>query len=109
MLDEKPIKKDVLKQLVCVDAKWREIGNGLGVDPNFLDGLETSSISNQIRLDKVLQKWIDMNGHPPCSPVTWKAILEALKEDLLQKHDLAEKIYQDLKQESLKQQIGNNS
>ena len=101
MLDEKPAKRDVFKQLVCIDAEWHEIGICLGVDANSLNGIEKSLVSDQIRLDKVLQKWMDMDGHPPCSPVTWKAILEALKE--LQKHDLAKAIYQNLKlKESLK-------
>ena len=99
MLDEKPTKTDVFKQLVCIDAEWREIGNGLGVDANDLNSIATSLISNKIRLDEVLQKWIDMNGHPPCSPVNWKAILEVLKG--LRKHVLADTIYQHLKQGSL--------
>ena len=108
MLDEKPRKIDVLEQLVCIDTEWRQIGNGLGLSSNFLNGLAQSHEPNQIRLDKVLQKWMDMNGHPPCSPVTWKAILDVLKGKLLQKHELVKEIYQYLKpQESLKRQTGN--
>ena len=97
MLDEKPERRDVLKQLVDIDAKWQEFGNELGLTVNFLDGLAKSLISDQIRLGKVLQKWIDMDGHPPCSPVTWKVILKALEQ--LGNHVLAKKIYQDLKQQ----------
>ena len=97
MLDEKPIRKDVLEQLVCIGTKWREIGNGLGLDSNFLDGLSHSLISDQIRLDKVLQKWMDMDGHNQCSPVTWKAVLDVLEGEFLQKYELAKKIKEYLK------------
>ena len=95
LLDEKPRKIDVFEQLVCIDTEWREIGNRLGVDANSLNGIAKTLISDQIRLDKVLQKWMDMDGHPPCSPVTWKAILEALEK--LKKYDLKKAIYQHLK------------
>ena len=108
MLDERPRKIDVLEQLVCIDTEWRKIGNGLRLDPNFLEGLAQSQEPNQIRLDKVLQKWMDMDGHPPCPPVTWNAVLVVLKGKLLQKHVLAKEIHQYLKpQENLKQQTGN--
>ena len=99
MLDEKPRKIDVLEQLVCIDTEWRKIGNGLRLDPNFLEGLARNNEPDQIRLDKVLQKWMDMDGHDSCSPVTWEAILKVLKGNLLQQHDLAKEIYQYLKQQ----------
>ena len=39
MLVKKPTKLAVLNHLVCIYAKWREIGNGLGLSSNFLTSL----------------------------------------------------------------------
>ena len=59
-------------------------------------------MSNQTRLDHVLQKWIDMNGQ--ATPVNWKTVLDVVKGPLVKNYDLAKKIEQDLKQESSEQQ-----
>ena len=53
-LDEKPTKHDVLIKLAPIDAKWRSIDNGLGMEYNDLQGLAESNMSNQTRLDHVL-------------------------------------------------------
>ena len=102
MLDEKPTKHDVLIKLTPIDTLWRSIGNGLAVKYNFLQGLAESNMSNQTRLDHVLQKWIDKDGQ--ATPVNWKTILEVIKGPLVQDIALAKEIYQYLKQESSKQQ-----
>ena len=67
---------------------------------NYLDGLFQSHLSNEIRLDHVLQKWIALNGQ--ATPVTWKTILDVVKGPLVQNKALANDIYQYLKQENSK-------
>ena len=67
---------------------------------NYLDGLFQSHLSNEIRLDHVLQKWIELNGQ--ATPVTWKTILDVVKGPLVQNKALANDIYQYLKQENSK-------
>ena len=70
------------------------------MEDNVLQGLAESNMSNQKKLDHVLQTWIKMDGHEQHSPVNWKTVLDVVKGPLVQNYDLAEKIEQDLKQES---------
>ena len=96
----------MLEQLVCIDTKWREIGNGFGLSSNFLDGLALSSVSYQIKLEHVIQKWIDLDGqstsYSQASPVTWETILDVVKGPGLQNNDLARNIYKHLNPQSCK-------
>ena len=102
MLDKKPTKYDVLEQLVEIDAKWCEIGIGLRLNSNYLDGLTQSNVSNTLKLDHVLQKWIQLDGRSSSdgqSPlINWKTIIDVVKGPLVQNKALAIKIYQYLKQ-----------
>ena len=103
LLVEAPGKLDVLKQLVPIDASWRSIGNGLGVEYNVLEGLAESNMSNQTKLDHVLQTWIELDGQ--ASPVIWKTIINVVNGPLVQNKALAKEICLYLKQERSKQQI----
>ena len=87
-----------MKWLIHIDASWRGIGLDLGVSYNDLQSLAQSSMPNQVKLDHVLQKWIDMDGQ--ATPVNWKEILDVVKGPLVQKKALALEIYQYLKNES---------
>ena len=73
---------------------------------NYLDGLLQSNLSNEIRLDHVLQKWIELNSQATSdgqsTPVSWKTILDVVNGPLIQNKALAKEIYQYLKQESSK-------
>ena len=101
---KKPRKYDVLKRLVEIDASWHGIGLDLGVSNNDLDSLAESNMSDQTKLDHVLQKWIEMDGE--VTSVTWQVILDVVKGPLVQNKALAMKIYQALKQENDKEQMG---
>ena len=105
LLVAQPKRPEVLTQLVCTDTLWRNIGNGLGVSFNILQGLAESNQSNQAKLDQVIQKWLDMNGKDDGAPVTWITILDILKGPLVDNKALAMKIYHLLKEESSKEQI----
>ena len=56
-------------------------------------------MSNQEKLDHVLQKWIELNSH-----VTWKTIIDVVRGPLIQNNALAEKILHYLKKQFLKPQ-----
>ena len=84
--------------MIRIDASWRGIGLDLGLSYNDLQNLAQSSMSNQAKLDHVLQKWIDMDGQ--VTPVNWKEILDVVKGPLVQNKALALEIYQYLKRES---------
>ena len=68
----KPEKNEMLEFLCPISAKWHEIGDLLGVDSNTMQGLCNSPFSNEVKLSKVLQRWIETEE--PTS-VTWDEII----------------------------------
>lgn len=76
---EKPENEyDVLERLSYIDAKWREIGLRLRVSSNDLDSLDQDRVSNEIRLAKVIRRWIEMDGQ--ATPVNWKTIIKVVND-----------------------------
>ena len=72
--DNKPEKHKLLRLLSSVNAKWREIGDLLGVDPNTIEGLCHSTFSGQLKMSKMLQTWLD--NEP--TPATWGDIIDVI-------------------------------
>ena len=85
-LATKPEKHTLLTLLTPISAKWQEIGDLLGVDSNIIEGLHTSNSSNEVKMSKVLQRWLD-NAPTP----TWHKIINIL-EGPLKKKSLADEI-----------------
>ena len=71
---------------------WQEIGDLLGIDPYTIDSLATSTFTNQNKMSKMLQSWLD--NEP--TPASWGNILDII-EGPLQKKPLALDIRQKLK------------
>ena len=67
---------------------------------NVLQGLAQSNISNQVRVARVLQTWLEMNGQDGGVPVTWMAILDVIRGPLVNNKALAMRIYEYLKQQN---------
>ena len=88
----KPEKHVLLRLLYPISGKWQEIGDLLGVDVDTIDSLYTSSLSNQVKMSKMLQSWLD--NEP--TPASWDNILDII-EGPLQKKALALDIRQKLK------------
>ena len=88
----KPEKHVLLRLLYPISGKWQEIGDLLGVDVDTIDSLYTSPLSNQVKMSKMLQSWLD--NEP--TPVSWGNILDII-EGPLQKNALAIEIRQKLK------------
>ena len=88
----KPEKHELLRLLYPITGKWQEIGELLGVDVDTIDSLYTSSLSNQVKMSKMLQSWLD--NEP--TPASWDNILDII-EGPLQKRALALGIRQKLK------------
>ena len=76
---------------------------GLDIATDLLKGLQQGSQCSEVKLSKVLKKWMDLNGE--VTPVTWETIIDVIKGPLIQNNDLAMEIKQSLKQESTRQQI----
>ena len=72
---------------------------------NSLQGFAHSTDEDLIKLSKVIQKWIEMDGKGDGPPVTWTTILDVLKGPVVNNKALAMKIYQSLKEEGTKEQI----
>ena len=81
----KPEKHSLLTLLTSISAKWQEIGDLLGVDSNIIEGLHTSYLSNEVKMSKVLQSWLD-NAPTP----TWHNIISILEGPLKKKSLAAE-------------------
>ena len=90
-VDTKPEKVALLTHLTCISAKWYEMGGLLGVDSNTLDGLSSSNFTNDVKLSKMLQNWLDNKP----TPVTWEDILRILEGPLKEK-SVANKIRESL-------------
>ena len=90
---EKPKGYEVLTQLAFINSQWCNIGQGLGVSFNDLQGLAQRNDSDQTRLQHVIQKWFDMNGQGEGAPVTWNTILDVVKGPLVQNTTQAMRIH----------------
>ena len=82
----------LLRLLFPINGKWQEIGDLLGVDADTIDSLGTSSSSNEVKMSKILQSWLD--NEP--TPASWDNILYII-EGPLQKRSIANEIRQRLK------------
>ena len=90
----KPQKHVLMRLLSSVSDKWLEIGDLLGVDSDIIEALYNSNVSNQVKMSKILQSWLD--NEP--TPATWDNIIYVL-EGPLQNKSLATAIYQFLGKE----------
>ena len=70
--------------LSSVTAKWQEMGGLLGVGSNTIDGLSCSNFTDEVKMSKMLQSWLD--NEP--TPATWGNIISVV-EGPLQKKTLA--------------------
>ena len=93
----KPEKHILLRFLssVTTRTKWQQIGNLLGVDSNTIEMLYNCNISNEMKMSKMLQSWLD--NEP--TPVTWNHFISVI-EGPLQMKSLAMDIRQFLGIES---------
>ena len=93
--DSKPEKHVLLTFLSSVATKWQEIGDLLGVDSVTIEMLCNSNLSDQMKMSKMLQSWLD--NEP--TPVTWDHFITVI-EGPLQMKSLAIEIRQFLGIES---------
>ena len=91
----KPEKYVLLRFLCSIATKWQMMGDLLGVDSRTIERLCYSTFSDEVKMSKMLQSWLD--NEP--TPVTWDNIISIL-EGPLQKKSLAVEICQFLDKES---------
>ena len=66
--------KDVFHLTKRISASWNDLGIALDVSFNVREGLQTSNLDNNWKLETVLQEW---NGNQT-PDVTWETILKVL-------------------------------
>ena len=80
----------LIRFLSSVSSKWYEISDQLGVDNNTLDGLITTSLSNEVKLSITLRRWL--NNQPTYTQTTWRNIFNIIEEKSLQNKSVATEI-----------------
>ena len=91
--DKIPDKRHLLDLLATISARWRNIGDALGVSNNNLESIENDHSNDKVRLSKVIQIW--MEEMP--SDVTWRTIIEVVRGNIVQNEDKAIEIEEFLK------------
>ena len=81
-----PVK--LLELLTDVNYLWNEIGIVLRVPNAKLKSLQQSNIANSIKLNEVIQCWIDQRT----TEVTWDTIIAAMRNEIVGQDRVAEKI-----------------
>ena len=82
------------------------IGTSLKIKHDDLQSMAQENTNDKKRLSDVLEKWIEMDGQ--ASPVTWHTIIKVIQGPLVEKNDLAIKMFQSLKQKECKQKTINS-
>ena len=84
-----------------MSASWDLIGTALGLENNDLQSMARANIDDIRRLNDVLDKWIQMDGQ--ASPITWCTIIKVIQGPIVNNNELANKIFQSLKEKEYKQ------
>ena len=92
VLKEAPNKHELLDLLADIDNMWQEVGLALGVDSNFLEGLQKEKDSNTTKLSKVIRRWINKKS----SPITWETVIIAMEGRIIDNKAKADEIREHL-------------
>ena len=87
-IEKPPKKSDLLEQISMICSRWYTIGDCLGIESGDLDSLNSSNESDEVKLSKVLQLWMERMT----KPVTWNTILEVIGSPPIQNKLLVKKL-----------------
>ena len=104
ILESQPGMKELLELLDECSDRWSHIGSSLNVDPDFLSSLQSKPCDDQQKLNDVIKDWHECEGDFSYKPVTWQAIIDALKTKQVRRPRVARKIKEYL-QEKYKTRI----
>ena len=85
---------DVLHELSEITNEWFMLGVVLGLKYSTVNGIKTDNTTVQERKQEMVRNWLQKKDK--CAP-SWQALVKALKDSLVQCHDVAEKIKQKYK------------
>ena len=73
-----------------ISAEWNVVGMALGVDPNFLAGLQNGpNFQNVVKMDKVIHQWLITNTQ---DHVKWKEVIAAMEGVIYYNKHIADNI-----------------
>ena len=80
ILQKKPLLKDAFSLLQEKSSKWDDIGRAFNVSLNDREELRTDTLlSNNARLERVLNVWLETSCH---TPITWLEFRNILSDTL---------------------------
>ena len=85
---------DVLRELSEITNEWFMLGLVLGLKDLTLRCIKTDNTTVQECKREMVRSWLQKKDE--CTP-SWQALVKALKDSLVQRHDVAEKITQKYK------------
>ena len=62
-----------------LDARWREFGTFLLIDPVVMDGISENKANVESRMLLLVEKWLYHDGKTGDLPRTWKTVVLAVK------------------------------
>ena len=75
-----------------LDARWREFGTFLHIEPTFMDSIATNNSTVGERMLQLVEKWLAHENGTGDLPRTWKTVVQAVKNT--GKRRLAEELAQ---------------
>ena len=91
ILRKAPDIHHLLNLLADINDKWYTIGLGLNVPRSVLNGLQADTQDNIVKLDQVLQTWINRTDQ---YLVTWETVLTAIEGPIINNKNKANQIHQ---------------
>ena len=84
----------VLHELSEITNEWFMLGLVLGLKDSTLKGIKTDNTNVQECKEEMVRSWLQRKDE--CTP-SWPALVAALKDTLVKRNDVAEKIKQKYK------------
>ena len=71
-----PKRHEVFKILKNKSAQWDRFARELQIPDNHRDGLKSSNLSDDEKLEAILRKWMESETRP----VSWNTVMDVLNE-----------------------------
>ena len=85
----------VLHELSEITNEWFMLGFVLGLKDPTLNGIKINNTDVHKCKQEMVRSWLQKKDE--CTPPSWPALVKALKNTLVQRNDVAEKIKQKYK------------
>ena len=74
-------KRDILRHLCQLTARFYELGASLGLSNNTLEGIKQDRMSKEDAMAKVISEWLNLNyNYERYGPPSYKALVDAVED-----------------------------